>query len=60
MNYINLEVNMNVDERNIYIDRCIKYVRLVADHVESIVIRTHDGDTIEFKSNKNGDDLNED
>ena len=51
---------MNADERNIYIDRCIKYVRLVADHVESIVIRTHDGDTIEFKSNKNGDDLNED
>lgn len=42
---------MDVEERNQWIDRSVKYLRLVADHVDSIVITTKDGDTITFKSN---------
>lgn len=42
---------MDSTERNMWIDRSMKYLRLVADNVESIVITTKTGDTIEFKSN---------
>lgn len=41
---------MEADERNMWIDRSTKYLRLVADHVESIVITTKGGDTITFRA----------
>jgi len=40
---------VNAVERNLWIDRSTKYLRLVADHIDSIVITTKDGDTIEFR-----------
>lgn len=39
---------MDADERNQWIDRSTKYLRLVAEHVETIVITTKQGDTITF------------
>ncbi len=41
---------MDVDERNMWIDRSVKYLRLVADNVDNIVITTKTGDTIRFES----------
>lgn len=41
---------MESDERNQWIDRSVKYLRLVAESVDSIVITTKTGDTIEFRS----------
>lgn len=48
---------MDPTERNMWIDRSTKYLRLVADHVESIVITTKGGDTITFCANGNEEQL---
>lgn len=44
---------MDASERNLWIDRSTKYLRLVADHVESIVITTKTGDTVTFRASEN-------
>ena len=41
---------MNAKERNLWIDRSTKYLRLIAEHVETIVITTKSGDTVTFKA----------
>lgn len=41
---------MTAEERNNWIDRSTKYLRLVAEHIETIVITTKTGDTITFRS----------
>ena len=51
---------MDAIERNLWIDRSTKYLRLVADHVESITIRTKSGDTIEFKANSGETEADDD
>lgn len=43
---------MDADERNQWIDRSTKYLRLVAEHVETIVITTKTGDTVTFRSHE--------
>lgn len=43
---------MDASERTMWIDRSTKYLRLVADHVESIVITTKGGDTVTFRASE--------
>lgn len=45
---------MDAVERNLWIDRSTKYLRLVAEHVESITIKTKTGDTIVFRAHDDG------
>lgn len=42
---------MHAKERTMWIDRSAKYLRLVADHVETVVITTKTGDTVTFRAN---------
>lgn len=41
---------MDANERNMWIDRSTKYLRLVAEHVDTVVITTKTGDTVTFRS----------
>lgn len=47
---------MDADERNKWVDRSVKYLRLVADQVDSIIITTKTGDTVTFKVNGGEED----
>jgi hypothetical protein len=39
---------MDAAERNQWIDRTTKYLRLVAEHIDNVTITTKTGDTITF------------